>query len=152
MRQKHIFLSIAALLLLMFFATPVALAQCKVFVKSNCVPQLHPYIHDGSYQAVIMSEGEEAEVYKTILAGQKYRLFVCADNSLPNVEIIVSDVRRNILFDNRKSNNIKYWDFKSDASQQVKITVRVPKYTKNTDGDAELIFGCVGMLFGLLEQ
>jgi len=99
-----------------------------------------------------MSEGEEAEVYKTIFAGQKYRLYVCADNSLPDVEIVVSDIRRNILFDNRKSNGVKYWDFKPNASQQVKVTIRVPKSQKKADGDEELIFGCVGMLFGLLEQ
>ena len=154
MRQKHNIsaLSIFVILLLMFFAIPVVRAQCKVFVKSNCIPQLHPYIHDGSYQAVIMSEGEEAEVYKTIFAGQKYRLYVCADNSLPDVEIVVSDIRRNILFDNRKNNGIKYWDFKPNASQQVKVTIRVPKTQKKAGGDTEIIFGCVGMLFGLLEQ
>jgi hypothetical protein len=153
MLQKRIsFLSIATLLLLMFFATPAVIAQCKIFVKSNCVPQLHPYIHDGSYQAVIMSEGEEAEVYKTIFAGQKYRLYVCADNSLPNVEIIVSDVRRNILFDNRKNSSVKQWDFKPEASQQIKVTIRVPKSQKKSDETSELIFGCVGMLFGILEQ
>ena len=154
MKQKHISnLAIAAFLFLMLISLPNDVhAQCKSFVKSSCLPQLQPYIHDGSYQAVIMSEGEQAEVYKTIFAGQQYRLFICADNSLPNVEFIVSDIRRNVLFDNRKNNNIQFWDFKPDASQQIKVTIRIPKSKKQANDDAEIIFGCVGMLFGLLEK
>ena len=121
-------------------------AQCKAFVRSNLV-QLESYIHDGSYQAVMMSEGEEAEVYKTVFAGQRYRLLVCIENNLPNVEILVSDIRRNILFDSRKNENVKVWDFKSDVSQQIKVTIRIPKSQKS----GEVVFGCAGVLFGLLE-
>ena len=153
MQKKHISkLAVAALLFFMLFSLPEVFAQCKSFVKSSCLPQLNPYIHDGSYQAVIMSEGEEADVYKPIFAGQQYRLFVCVDNSLPNVEFIVWDARRNILFDNRKNNNVKYWDFKSDASQNIRVTIRIPKSRNQNSSDSEIIFGCVGMLFGLLEK
>ena len=152
MRQKNICaLVIVTFSFLTMFSLSNVNAQCKVFVKNNCLPQLHPYIHDGSYQAVIMNEGEEAEIYKTIFAGQQYRLFVCVDNLLPNVEFIVSDIRSNILFDNRKNSNVKFWDFKANASQQIKVTIRVPKSQKSKAGEAEIIFGCVGMLFGLLE-
>jgi len=153
MRQKHILaLATMAFLLVMAIPSQEALAQCKSFVKSTCLPQLAPYIHDGNYQAVIMSEGEEAEVYKTIFAGQPYRLIVCVDNVLPNVEFVVSDIRRNILFDNRKNGNVKIWDFKPDASQQIKVTIRIPKSKKQESENRELIFGCVGVLFSLLEQ
>jgi len=152
MRQKHIpTLAIATFLLAMTFSSQDALAQCKSFVKSSCIPQLTPYIHDGNYQAVIMSEGEEAEVYKTIFSGQPYRLIVCVDDILPNVEFVVSDIRRNILFDNRKNGNVKIWDFKFDASQQIKVTIRIPKSSKQGTGERDL-FGCVGVLFSLLEQ
>ena len=150
MRQKNI-LALAALAFLLATAisSQDAQAQCKSFVKVNCIPQLTPYIHDGNYQAVIMGEGEEAEVYKTIFAGQAYRLIVCVDDLLPNVEFVVSDIRRNILFDNRKSGNVKIWDFKPDASQQIKVTIRIPKSQKS---DRDLVYGCVGVLFSLLEQ
>ena len=144
MRQKYILvLAFAAIL----FAPPNVQAQCKAFVKSNLV-QLESYIHDGSYQAVMMSEGEEAEVYKTIFAGQRYRLLVCIESILPNVQIVVSDNRRNILFDSRKNENVKKWDFRSDASQQIKVTIRIPKSQKTGN---EVVFGCAGVLFGLLE-
>jgi len=134
----------------MIFSSQDAAAQCKAFVRNSCVPQLRPYIHDGSYQAVMMSQGDEADIYKTIFAGQQYRLFVCADNSFPNVEFVVTDIRRNVLFDSQKSGNVKIWDFKSDVSQQIKITIRIPK-SQGSSG-AELIYGCVGMLFGLLDN
>jgi len=143
MRQKYIL--ILAIVTLLFVSSNVQ-AQCKTFVKSN-LAQLGSYLHDGSYQAVMMSEGEEAEVYKTIFAGQQYRLLVCIDNVLPNVEIVVSDNRRNILFDSRKNGNTKIWDFKPNASQQIKVTIRIPKSQKS----GEIVFGCAGILFGLLE-
>ena len=153
MRQKYITaLAMMAFLLVMANSSQNALAQCKSFVKSSCLPQLTPYIHDGNYQAVIMGEGEEAEVYKTIFAGQSYRLIVCVDELFPNVEFVVSDIRRNILFDNRKNGNVKVWDFKPDASQQIKVTIRIPKLQKQGAGDRELLIGCVGVLFSLLEQ
>ncbi len=153
MRQKHISaLAIVLVLFAMAFSSLDARAQCKAFVKSTCLPQLAPYIHDGSYQAVMMSEGEEAEVYKTIFAGQQYRLYICIDGKLSNAEFVVSDIHRNILFDSRKNGNVRKWDFKPDASQQIKVTIRIPKPKKQTDKEEELAFGCVGVLFGLLEQ
>jgi hypothetical protein len=151
MKHKYILFSVAAFVFAMGFSSPNACAQCKSFVKSLCLPQLEKYIHDGNYQAVMMSEGEEAEVYKTIFAGQQYRLLVCIDNSLPNVEFVVSDIRRNILFDSRKNGNVKFWDFKSDASQQIKITIRIPKPQKQGAAEKEIVFGCAGILFGMLE-
>ena len=150
--RHNIPLSIAVILFLTAFSSPDTPAQCKSFVKIGCLPQLTPFIHDGNYQAVMMSEGEEAEVYKTIFAGQKYRLLVCIDNALPSVEFVVTDIRRTILFDSRKNGNVKFWDFKTDASQQIKVSIRIPKSQKQGNGDQELIFGCVGVLFGLLEQ
>jgi hypothetical protein len=153
MRQKHasIIIFISVLFALASFSDDIH-AQCKTFVKNNCVPNLSPYIHDGSYQAVIMSEGEEAEIYKTVFAGQQYRLYICIEDNLPVVEFVVSDIHRNILFDNRDKGNIKYWDFKADASQQVKVTIRLPKSKAQNEGEQELNFGCVGILFGLLDK
>ena len=152
MRLRYI--SSIAILFVCFtmFFTIDAGAQCKAFVKANCLPMLAPFVHDGSYQAVVMSEGEEAEIYKTIFAGQKYRLFICVDDNLPNVEFIVSDIHRNILFDSRKNGNVRKWDFSPDASQQIKVTIRIPKSSKVGDNEKELAFGCVAVLFGLMNK
>jgi len=148
--KKHIhILAFLAVLFSTLFLMPEVKAQCQVFVRSLCVPELQPYIHDGGFQAVIMREGEEAEVYKTVFAGQQYRLFICIDSSLPNVEFVVSDIRRNILFDNQKNDNTRVWNFRPSASQQIKVTIRIPR---SRQGGGEQNFGCVGVLFGLLEQ
>ena len=153
MRPKQIpFLAIVAFSFLMAFSSHDALSQCKTFVKNECLPKLAPYIHDGNYQAAIISEGEEAEVYKTIFAGQQYRLLIGLEKPLPSVEFVVTDIRRTILFDSRKNNNATFWDFKADASQQIKITIRIPKSQKQGSGDQEITFGCVGILFGLKDQ
>ena len=153
MQSKHFpVLALAAVLLTMVFSSSNALAQCKSFIKNSCAPQLKPYIHDGNYQAVTMSEGEEAEVLKTIFAGQQYRLLVCVDQVMPDIEFVVTDIRRTVLFDSRKNDNAKSWDFKAEASQQIKITIRIPKSKKQNGSEKELNFGCVGMLFGLREQ
>ena len=149
MRPKHILASaIVTVLFVVAFSSPNVRAQCKSLVRSGCVPQMKPYIHDGSNQAVVMYDGEDAEVFKTIFAGQRYRLLICSEVTLPNVEFVVSDNRRNILFDNRKNGNVQVWDFISDASQQIKITIRIPKSQKQE----KLVSGCVGVLFGVLAQ
>jgi hypothetical protein len=124
-------------------------AQCKPFIKGSCIPVLSPYIHDGSYQAAIMSQGEEAEVYKTVFAGQQYRLYVCVEPVMPEVEFVVSDIHRNVLFDSRKNGDIRQWDFRSGASQQIKVTVRIPDVKEKS---AERTVGCVGVFFGLRDK
>jgi hypothetical protein len=152
MSQKQIstFL-VSAIFLLLMSVSYTAQAQCRTFVRANCIPNLSPYIHDGSYQAVVIRAGEEAEVYKTIFEGQRYRLFVCVDEQLPGVEFVVTDIRRNVLFDNRRNGNVKVWDFRPTASQQIKVTIRIPR-VHGSDGATEVISGCVGMLFGLLDN
>ncbi|MDR1672072.1 MAG: hypothetical protein LBS09_01205 [Bacteroidales bacterium] len=125
-----------------------AAAQCKPFVKSSCIPVLSPYIHDGSYQAAIMGEGEEAEIYKTVFSGQLYRLYVCVAPTIPAVEFEVFDAYGKILlFDSRKNGNVRQWDFKSEASQQIKIKVKIPVGKGETP-----VEGCVGVFFGLKER
>ena len=153
MKQKHF--PLVAMMLFFFvvvMSSQEAQAQCKSFIKVSCLPQLKPYIHDGNFQAVVMSEGEEAEIYKTVFSGQSYRLFICIDDNIPTIEFVVSDIRRNILYDNRKNDNLKVWDFKPEVSQQIKVTIRIPKSQKQGVGEQEYNYGCVAILFSLLEQ
>jgi len=79
-------------------------AQCKSFAKKVCKAELTPYIHDGNFNAAILTEGEDAELYKTFYAGQNYRIYICGSDALPEIEFQVLDVNRNVLYDNRKFN------------------------------------------------
>ena len=124
-------------------------AQCKSFAKKVCKLELAPYIHDGNFNAAILTEGEDAELYKTFYSGQNYRIYICGSDALPDIEFQVLDVNRNVLYDNRKNNYARIWDFKLESSQQLIISLRV----KNSEGESdELISGCVAIMFGLKED
>jgi hypothetical protein len=124
-------------------------AQCKGFAKKVCKLELSGYIHDGNYHAAILTEGEEAELYKTFYSGQKYRIAVCATETLPGIEFKVMDAYKNILFDNTKHNNVGTWDFTLESSQQLKIIVKVP--VSNTKAEFPNS-GCVSIMFGFQEK
>ena len=74
--------------ILVFFCTALSYnvsAQCKGFAKKVCKSELIPYIHDGNYNAAMLTEGEEADFYKTFYVDQQYRLVICGTESLPQV-------------------------------------------------------------------
>jgi hypothetical protein len=146
--MKSIFKSV--IILLALIQMPLAAnAQCKGFAKKICKLELMPYIHDGNYHAAILTEGEEAELYKTFYSGQEYRIAVCGSEALPEVEFKIIDANRNVLYDNSKENFATTWDFKLESSQQLKIAVKVP--VVNETGD-DIISGCVAIMFGFKEK
>lgn len=124
-------------------------AQCKSFAKKVCKLELNPYIHDGNFNAAILTEGEDAELYKTFYAGQNYRIYICGSDALPEIEFQVLDVNRNVLYDNRKNDYSRIWDFKLESSQQLIISLRVKNSEEETD---ELVSGCVAIMFGIKEN
>lgn len=139
-----------ALLIILSLASYNTSAQCKGFAKKICKSELAPYIHDGNYHAAILSEGEEAELYKTFYANQQYRIAVCGSDSAAQIEFKVVDANRNVLYNNRDHNLSKTWDFKLESSQQLKIVVKVPVSSRKK-ADAEILSGCVAIMFGFKE-
>ncbi len=126
-------------------------AQCKGFAKKICKMELLPYIHDGNYHAAILTEGEEAELYKTFYADQEYRIAVCGSEALPAIEFKVIDANRNVLYDNKEHNMSKTWDFKLQSSQQLKIVVKIPASGQKKP-DSEIVNGCVAIMFGFKDK
>jgi hypothetical protein len=124
-------------------------AQCKGFAKKICKVELAPYIHDGNYHAAILTIGEEAELYKTFYSDTDYRIAVCGSTNLPDIEFRVIDSDRNVLYSNRDKEYSMTWDFRLDASQQLKIFVKVP----TAEGLPEdITSGCVAIMFGFLDK
>lgn len=134
------------LLLVVLFLTAGAAAngQCKSFAKKTCLPELGSYTHDGNYHATILSEGEEAELYKTFFSDMEYRMSVCSDENLPAVEFLVLDANRNVLYSSKDNNNSRTWDFRPQSSQQLRIVLKVPS-GQNQGVPAQ---GCVSIMFG----
>jgi len=147
-RMKKILPYIIILTVLLVFSASVN-AQCKGFAKKLCKLELTGYIHDGNYHAAILTEGEEAELYKTFYSGQNYRLAICGSETLPGIEFQVIDAYKNVLFDNKQHDMIETWDFKLESSQQLKVVVKVPVAVKKTEFPNS---GCVAIMFGFQEK
>jgi hypothetical protein len=120
-------------------------AQCKAFAKKVCLPELGSYVHDGNYHAAILVEGEEAELYKTFYSDMDYRVAICGDEKLPQVEFKILDSNKNVLYSNKDNNYSKTWDFKLQSSQQLKLVIRVLTASKPADTPSS---GCVSIMFG----
>lgn len=139
---------IVAIGVLIAFSSSVN-AQCKSFAKRLCKMELTGYIHDGNYDAAILTEGEEAELYKTFYAGQNYRLAVCGTQALPPIEYQVIDAYKNVLFDSREKEDARIWDFSLESSQQLKIVVKVPVAANKSEIPNS---GCVAIMFGFQNE
>ena len=124
-------------------------AQCKTFAKKVCKLELLPYVHDGIYNATVLSEGETAELYKTFYSGQEYRIAICGAEELPPVHFQVLDAEKNVLYDNANNNYSDTWDFKLEASQQLMISIQVETSDELSD---EILSGCVSVLVGFMNQ
>mgnify|MGYP000844633545 FL=1 len=122
-----------------------ASAQSKGFAKSLCKKELGTYLHDGNYHAAVLVEGEEAELYKTFYSDLEYRLAICSADGMPPVEFTVYDATGKVLYNNKEQGLTKIWDFKLEASQQLKVVVKV-----TTFGNREQlpVSGCVAIMFG----
>lgn len=141
----RIFRIIPVLTLLLFATIANVDGQCKAFAKKVCIPELGGYTHDGNYHAAILVEGEEAELYKTFYSDMEYRVAICGEDKLPQVEFKVLDANKNVLYTNKDFNYAKTWDFKLQSSQQLKIVVKVSSFNKPGDTPAS---GCVAIMFG----
>ncbi len=137
---------IIPLLALLIVATTLNVdAQCKSFAKKVCIPELGAYTHDGNYHAAILVEGEEAELYKTFYSDMEYRVAICGEEKLPDIEFRVLDANKNVLYSNKDASYAKTWDFKLQSSQQLKIVVKVNSFNKTGETPAS---GCVAIMFG----
>lgn len=126
-------------------------AQCKGFAKKICKLELSPYVHDGNYHAAILTEGEEAELYKTFYSDQEYRIAICGSEALPSVQFKIIDNNRKVLYDNADNDYSTTWDFRLEDSQQLKIAVKIP-VAKNTSEMSAPQSGCVAIMFGFMDK
>jgi len=137
---------IPILALLIISTTANIDAQCKAFAKKVCLPELGAYIHDGNYHAAILVEGEEAELYKTFYSDIDYRVAICGEDKLPDIEFKILDSNKNVLYTNKKdATYAKTWDFKLQSSQQLKLIVKVTSFNQPGETPAS---GCVSIMFG----
>lgn len=136
----------SVLALVVILATSVtAYSQCKPFIKKQCLPTLAPYTNDGQLNNTVLRAGEGAELEVTMYQGQNYRLLVCYQEVLGNVNFKLMDLNYNVLFDSSKSKDKKkYWDFNVETTQQLIVQVSAP-----SQGKSEIVpSGCVAVIVG----
>ncbi len=150
--MKNLYRIIILIVAFILISPVIGNAQCKNFAKKICKLELDPYIHDGNYNAAILTEGEEAELYKTFYADQEYRIAVCGSDALPPVQFRLLDLERNVLYDNAEAGYSQIWDFSMESSQQLIISVKVMQSEAEDEENMELISGCVSIMFGIKEN
>ena len=123
-------------------------AQCKSFTKRKCVPELAPFKFNESFNAATLAPGEDAEVNLTFYSGQEYRIVVCSQPIIGDVNWKVVDGANNIVFESFADEPQSSFDLKVMDTQQLKVHVWVPdQRTAN-----ELVHtGCVAILVGFKE-
>jgi hypothetical protein len=141
----RIYRIIPVLAMFMIATTVNVEAQCKAFAKKVCLPELGSYTHDGNYHAAVLVEGEEAELYKTFYSDMDYRVAICGEDKLPDIEFKILDANKNVLYSNKDANYARTWDFKLQSSQQLKLIIKVNTFNKPGEVPAS---GCVSIMFG----
>lgn len=136
------------LLVCLLAAYTIAPSQCKSFTKNNCLHALNPFISNGQLNAAKLAPGESAELQVSFSEGLKYRLLTCSSELLGEVRLTVFDKNKKKLFSDVVKENVTYWDFKAETSQELFVKIEVPK----SESENDLVgLGCVTMLIGFQE-
>ena len=131
------------LLSIVFFASTVS-AQCFSFAKNIGKSKLGDFVHDGNYNATILSEGEKAELFKTFFEGQKYRISISKIEQLPPIHFKLVNNDGVVLFDNKDHDYSLTWDFEVKSTQMLIVEMEVLE--RQTE---DMVSGCVAVLFGV---
>ena len=106
---------------------------CTQFLKS-------PYISDGQQYKALLNGSEIAEFKATFYGGSTYRVVGATGVKLGNLMFTVYDSERNVLFSNKKHQNVPYWDFKFTSTIDCIIEAELDTKSLNS-GFALLLIG-----------
>ncbi len=121
-------------------------AQCKSFTKKKCMPMLAPFLSNGQLNTTTMLPGQTADMKLNFNSGMSYRIIVCAEGVLGQIEFQVSDASGRVLFINKsKDYAADSWDFTVETTTQLTVSVKVPEQVDKT---VMLEEGCVSVIVG----
>jgi len=123
-------------------------AQCKSYTKKHCLPSLSPYIHNGQLTSAVLNPGDLADIEMTFNAGKEYRLLVCNQEQIGNVQFKVLDQSRKVIYESNTEETNSFWDFKVENTQQLIVQLVIPKIEKSNQRNNLVPNGCVALLVG----
>lgn len=122
----------------------VSLAQLETAIEKCQEHIVDPYISDGQYYTVLLTEEDVAEFYVTFFGGTTYRLVGYCGGEDGNLAFSVYDQERNLLFTNRDFENTPCWDFKFENTMDCIIEAEIDS--------KEIKSGIAVMLIGFKPQ
>lgn len=147
---KQIFMGIRKIF---FFTVLTALftlsadAQCRSFVKKKCLPSLAPYTTNGQINTAQFATGDQADIPLSFFENTSYKIIVCSQEVLGNVNFKILDAKQNVLFDNADKDFVNHFEFKSSSNQTLTLHVEVPDEKK--DNLSQMMHtGCVSVIIG----
>ncbi len=126
----------------------IGLTQCKGFTKKNCIPNLEPYVYNGQVNSALLYQGDIAELLLTFSGEQVYRVLVCPQKNMGNIEFKILDTERNVIFNNKEHDFVLFRDFIAVSTQQLIVQVVIPEQESESD---IVQSGCVSILIGFKE-
>lgn len=134
------------LTLIVALATPVFTnAQCKGFVKKQCLPALESYTPSDKYNSLRMVQGEEAEMYLIFVEDHDYRVLICSQEILGDIEYQVLTDRGQVIFSSENSDGKNYFDFSTSSTEKLQVLIKVPD---NEGASGMMHEGCVTVMIG----
>lgn len=149
MKSLTKYIAIFLLLIALAFVNTDVNAQCKRYTKKHCLPSLAPYQHNGKLTSAVFNPGETADLEVTFNSGKEYRVLVCSQDLIGQVQFKILDKTRKILFESEEGTENPYWDFKVENTQQLIIHIEVPKLDDQKSQITQLTpNGCVSIMIG----
>jgi len=120
-------------------------AQCKSFVKKNCLPQLENYTPSDKYNSLKMVQGEEADMYLVFSANHDYKVLICSQDILGDVDYQILTDNGQVIYNSKEEGGRSSFDFSTTSAQKLHVIISVPEGESATGLMHE---GCVTVLVG----
>ena len=137
------------IVVIIFFFSLGATAQCKKFAIEECLPILKPFVSNGQLNKAALRAGEAMEVEVVFNKGLLYRLIVCTESTSTDAVFIIKDELDNYLYQKTFQNGFATKDIEVDQTRPLKINVQLfekENATKESNSD------CVSLIVGFKEQ
>ena len=121
-----------------------ASAQCK-FSTRHCNLNMEGYKSNGQFSFAALSAGEVAELSLIFYRGLDYKVLICGEKKMGELEVKIVSSNDDVLFDNTEHEMVQDWDFTMTGTQRLKLEVKVTGYAFDGDKTKD---GCVNVMIG----